>query len=451
MKKTLRFTLCTCLLSSMLHVHAQQNMTLYNMEQLSARSSLNPALMNHSRININLPGVSNSFLSCSNSSFAYSDLVRRSADDSLYIDLDNLVSKLKRSNYLSLALETDVLAFGFRIRNSYIGVNATEKIQARFAYPDELIRFIKDGNGGMLGQQVNLAFRLDAIHYREYGLSFTQLISHYLSVGARVKYLYGMENIHTGKSTLSLYTDPSTYAITARSNIQINTSGLDGTDRGNQFSFSDYAFHKNNHGFALDLGFNYKLNGRFTAGGSILDLGAIRWKDAVTSYASTRPDAEFTYSGIDINQVTGDTGTYSQALDHALDTLFTSLHVDTVHGSYQTALSPQVYLSGNYILDGKHQVGLLLYNRFDDKTMHPAASLSFNKMFGKWLNVAVSYTVVNRTYNNIGFGIALNDYDVQLFAVTDNVMGVIFPQKARNTNIRAGINLRFGNNSYPLK
>lgn len=266
-----------------------------------------------------------------------------------------------------------------------------------------------------------------------------------MTLGANVKYLYGMENIHTSKSSLSLYTDPETFAITARSNIRINTSGIDKGSNSGNFELMDYAFNKKNHGVGIDLGFNCRIHPRFTVSGSLIDLGFINWKGETNSYSSTNPDAEFTYSGIDINQYSNDSSSYDQALHDLTDTLFTSLNIDTNHSAYTTMLPSQIYMGGNYIINDKHNLGLLVYNQFYNKKLHPAASLSFNKMFGNWLNVSVSYTVINNTYDNLGFGFALNNYDVQLFAVTDNIIGIIFPQKARNTNIRAGIALKFGN------
>ena len=426
-------------------LRAQQNMTLYNMELLAARSSMNPALMNHGKVNILLPVISNSYLSYSNSAFKYSDLVRRSSDDSLYIDMGNMLGKLKSSNYMTLAAETDLLSIGFRVKKSYIGVNATEKIQVRFSYPKELLEFITKGNGAMLGQEADLSFGMDMIHYREYGLTFAHNMNKNLTIGAKVKYLYGMENLHTGKSSLSLYTDPETFAITTRSNIHINTAGIDKGKNHEKFDIMKYAFNKQNSGYGIDLGFNYRLSQKFTVNGSVIDIGYINWKTETSSYASTRPDAEFTYSGIDINSYSNDSMSYEDALQDVLDTLSSSLHVDTVHSSYQTTLPVQVYAGGTYLLNEKNNVGLLLYGQFYNKKIHPAATISFNKLIWKGLNLAVSYTIVNNTYNNLGFGFALNDYDVQLFAVTDNVLGVIFPQRAKNVSLRAGITIKIGN------
>ncbi len=423
---------------------AQQNMTLYNMEFLSARSSLNPALMNHGKVNINLPGISNTYMSHINSAFKYNDLVRRTDDDSLYIDIPNMLGTLKASNFLSFGLESDLLAFGFRIKKTYIGLNATEKVSARFSYPKDLMQFLYEGNAASMGKVMDLSFGLDVMHYREYGLTVSHNFSRQLTLGIKVKYLYGMENIHTAKSALSVYTDPETYAITAKSNINIQTAGINKGGTGEEFDLMSYAFKKQNTGYGLDFGFNYRLNKKFIVSGSVNDLGFITWRTNTTSYQSTNPDAEFTYNGIDVNQYDTDSTNYSDAVHNMLDSLSDELHIDTLYNSYSTFLPAQVYIGGNYLLNEKNSIGLLVYNQFHNKKLHPAATVSINTMVGKWLNAALSYTVTNNTYNNIGFGLALCNYDIQLFAVSDNVLGLIFPAKTKNINLRAGLNLKFG-------
>jgi hypothetical protein len=443
MKKIYLLLVSSALLASA-RLQAQQNMTLYNMELLSSRSSMNPAFMNHGKININLPGISNTYVSHINSAFKYNDLVRRSDDDSLYIDIPNMIGKLKAGNFMSFGLETDLLSFGFRVKKTYIGVNATEKIQARFSYPKELIEFLYEGNAASMGRVMDLSFGLDVMHYREYGLTIAHNFSRQVTLGIKVKYLYGMENIHTAKSSLSVYTDPETYAITAKSNINIQTSGINKGGTGEEFDLMKYAFSKQNTGYGLDLGINYKLNEKFIVSGSLNDLGFITWKSNTTSYSSTNPDAEFTYNGIDINQYDTDSTNYSDAMHNMLDSLSDQLHIDTLYNSYSTFLPAQVYIGGNYLLNEKNNIGLLIYNQFHNKKLHPAVTASFNTIVGKWLNLALSYTVTNNTYNNLGFGFAINDYDVQIFAVSDNVIGLIFPANTKNVNIRAGINLKIG-------
>ena len=50
----------------------------------------------------------------------------------------------------------------------------------------------------------------------------------------------------------------------------------------------------------------------------------------------------------------------------------------------------------------------------------------------------------NKSYTNLGLGVALKGGPVQLYIVTDNVLGMIFPQNTKSIQFHFGINLLFG-------
>ena len=422
---------------------AQQNLALYNMEAVPQRMYANPAFMpTQSRINIGLPLMSSEYFNFSNSGFKYSDLITHKGD-SLAIDYENMLSKLSANNYFTGSFQPDILSFGFKIKKNYISFNATEKINFQIRYPKSFMEIIWKGNGDLLGVEENLNFGINVIHYREYALGFAREINDKLTVGGKLKYLYGMENIWTEKFDVSLSTDPTDFSITAKSNIKINTSGVDGKSFDN-FNFKDYAFKKKNTGAGIDLGGVYKYNEKFTFSASIIDLGFIRWKDAVTSYQSNDPNGKFTYSGMDLNQLFSGDST-KNPLKSLVDTLSKSFKIDTAHSSYTTKLSTQLYLGGTYNLSEKINTGILFYSQIFDKSIHPGLSISYNQQVGRWLNFSVSYSMYNRSYNNVGLGLALTGAGaVQFYVVSDNLLGAIFPQNTKNIHLHFGFNLTFG-------
>jgi hypothetical protein len=76
--------------------------------------------------------------------------------------------------------------------------------------------------------------------------------------------------------------------------------------------------------------------------------------------------------------------------------------------------------------------------------MHNGISLSYVTHLGKVLSASASYSIYNRSYNNFGLGLTVNGGPVQLYIVTDNILGVFIPHKAKNLHLRCGINLTFG-------
>ena len=86
----------------------------------------------------------------------------------------------------------------------------------------------------------------------------------------------------------------------------------------------------------------------------------------------------------------------------------------------------------------------MFYSQIFDKAVHPGIALSYNQKVGKWLNASASYSAYNRSYNNIGLGLSLNGGPIQLYVVSDNVLGIFFPHNTKNLHFHAGINLTFG-------
>ncbi|MES2591287.1 MAG: DUF5723 family protein [Bacteroidota bacterium] len=422
---------------------AQQNLTMYNMEAIPQRMYVNPALTPSYKVFIGFPVLASPYLNFSNSGFKYSDLVKHRGD-SLYVDYDNMLSKLSKNNYISASIKIDLLAFGFRLKKNYFSFNATEKVDFRFRYPKGFMDFIWKGNGGLLGEEVKFNFGVNFSHYREYAIGFSREINEKLTVGGKLKYLYGMENVWTERADVSLTTDPAYYAITAKSDIRINTSGVDSSSTAN-IVVKDYLFKKKNRGFGIDLGGSYKYNEKLTFSASMIDLGYIKWKDGVSNYVSADPNGEFTYQGMDLNQLFTDDST-SNTSEVMVDSLKEAFKINTIHESYTTKLSTQLYLGGNYNITKKINTGLVLYGQIFDKTIHPGLALSYNQKVGKWLNFSLSYSMYNRSYNNVGLGFSLNG-PVQFYVVSDNLLGAIFPQNTKNLHINFGFNILIGRKS----
>ncbi len=227
-----------------------------------------------------------------------------------------------------------------------------------------------------------------------------------------------------------------------RSNLKFNTSGLD-TGSFNNFNVKNYAFKKKNNGLGIDLGGVYKLNQKISFSASLIDLGYIKWKQDVTTYQSVNPDAQFTFKGIDINQMVNADST-SDPMQTMTDSLTKIFKIDTIHVSYKTRLASQIYLGANYNFTEKINTGILFYGQFFDKKIHPAIALSYNQRLGRWFNYSISYSIYNRSYNNVGLGFGLNLGPVQWYIVSDNILGPIFPQNTKNIHLHTGLNLTFG-------
>jgi outer membrane protein OmpA-like peptidoglycan-associated protein len=195
--------------------------------------------------------------------------------------------------------------------------------------------------------------------------------------------------------------------------------------------------NQKNTGYGLDLGSHYKLNKHWNFSLSMTDFGFIRWRSNVKNY--TAESKSYNFEGLDLNQFLGSEGTQNIS-----DSLKNTFSFEETHNEYTTYLSTHIYAGTNYAFTEKSFAGLLLHAQFFKGEMMPSATVSLNHQMGRHITLALSYSALNRTYNNIGAGIAMSAGPVQFYVAGDNQLGIIKPLDARTLNVHFGINFIMG-------
>jgi len=437
------------LFSNLVETKAQQNYTLYNMNSISQSIYCNPSIFPINNVNVGIPALSSNYFGVTNTAFRYHDLIYKRPDDSLTFDMNNAISKMSDNNYLLTHAQIDLLSVGFKIKKNYFNITATEKFSGIVNYSKGLIDFLWNGNGPQIGKTINLDLGLQYSHYREYGINYVRKVNSKLNVGIKLKYLYGMENIQTEKAGISLYTNPKDYTLTAQSDVLINKSGTIKDLVDSELKFSTYAFGLKNTGKAIDLGAQYKITDKISVNLSLIDFGGIKWRSNVHNYQSANPAASYSYNGLYIGDIINDTTTINQAFNAVLDSAYATFKIDTTFNTYRTKLNKQIYIGGTYQITERFQTNLVLHSLFYDGKMRPGVSASIGGKLGELVHMNLCYSIFNKSYNNLGWGVSINTWGgSQFYVVSDNILGAIFPQNAKSFNIRVGMNLRFGQDPY---
>ncbi len=434
------FILLTALLA--FTAKAQENLTLYHMKGIQQSINQNPAKIPENKFNISLPGLSSTNLHYNNNGFAYADLVAKRADDSLILTIDNMLSKLKDNNTLSTAISTEIIGIGFKVKRSYWSFNAAVKTDVGFNFSKDLLTFALKGNSAFLGKTADLYFKLNTTAYLEYGLGFAQISKNQkLSYGVRFKLLSGIANTQTDRTNITVFTNENDYSIKAKGDILFNTATVDTGDI--KFNAPDFIFGKNT-GTAFDLGFVYKATEKLTVSASVTDIGAITWNDKVSNYKSKNPNASFDFNGFSLKTFFDGKNGFKASLDSLGDSLRHTFDLVKSTNSYKTKLSTKIYAGASYKLNKTYTVNALFAGRFVNSQMQSNVCLSVNAAATRWLNITGSYSIANGVANNIGLGASVNAGPIQLYFVTDNIIGLSSPDKAQNLDVQAGLNLRFG-------
>ncbi len=477
-----RFLINTLVIFVTMASYGQQDLVLHQMSDVPQSIYVNPSKAPSTRLNIGLPFLSSIYLRHQNTIFNPYHLFSKEGNTINFRTLHYL-DQIQKRNYIGLEQEIELLSIGLKVgEKNYFSFGVRERFNFRLSLPGDMLRFPFTGNasfdeleGGVLDFS---DFRIGLNHYREYGLGWQRTINEKLSIGGRIKYLYGMENVDTKTSNLQWKTDEDSWDWTFSGGMDVYSSGIwsltdtidDNTDI-ERDEIGDYLFKRKNKGIGLDLGATYAINDQLEVTGSLIDLGFISWKSDNKNFETE--DGEFVYSGIELTE---DIVTAGSDIQDSLDTTIEELRDDLESGfgytessdKYRTSLLTRFYVGANYDLYANDRssgvAGLLLHSEVYKGTLRPTVTLSYHQKFQRWLSATASYSVIDRDFRNLGLGLSLNAGPVQFYVMTDNILAavvnkarfvddagsdessseVVYPAFSRNTHIRTGINLTLG-------
>jgi hypothetical protein len=187
-------------------VTAQQNMTLYQMHDITQSNSLNPSVASDCKWNIGFPILGNISIAAG-IPISYNDL--GAGKD--YIDGDKFLSQLKNTNLISSNISLNILTIGYRAGDMYYQFTMNEKVSVKTSFSKDPFALMLNGNAPYIGKTLDANIALSLSAYREYGFNVAYDFGDNLWLGARAKLLFGQIGAQSANNVLSLDTDPETY------------------------------------------------------------------------------------------------------------------------------------------------------------------------------------------------------------------------------------------------
>jgi Family of unknown function (DUF5723) len=427
------------LLMCPLFSYSQSDMLLYNLKSVPQSTYTNPGIIPRSSYAIGLPFISSFYNKYFNNAFTTNELLKsRAADDSLVVDIPGILPGLKNMNQFSEYSSIDLIFAGIKVKRGYFSFSIQNKAFINISYPKQLAEFLWYGNGKYLGQTLNFNdFRVNLQHYLSYNFAYAFQVDRNFSLGARIKVLHGLSNINFKKMQASVTTtfdENNLYVFKADNDIEVNTSGIESFElgAGSGFSVGDYLKNKNNSGFGLDFGFDWKISPSLNLSCSIIDLGYLYWISDVKNYTTAESKIVFDGVNVDLSQNVN-------AIDVYLDSLNSIFSFNQTEKSYFTSLPTRVNLAANYELSYMTNIGFLYQARIIDNYTQNAFCLSFDRLMTRNFTLKVAWSAVNNTYDNFGVGAVLDLGPVQTYFLTENIVSLLSPLDARNHSFRFGI------------
>jgi len=460
---------------------SQINNSLYFMPGVPQSNRINPAHQPNCNFYLGLPGVSPLRTNISSSSLAYGDLIYpHPSQDSLITFLHPLGSKqplldlLQPVNFILSELGVSLLSVGFRTGIGFFSFDVTTRVEGSINYPGDLARLML--NGALEGE----TYLLDGIGaemsvFDEISLGWSGTFFDNLTVGARAKALFGVANLSTTNSELSVFTSQDVWNI--QSNMLFKSSipfaevtyaddgmldeiildeeleNFDPTSFSNYSLIRDYAFNSMNFGLGVDIGVDYRPIDKLLVSASVLDLGYVNWKDGVNDVSY---QMEYDFTGLEINPFQNpDDLSLGDQIDSSLTQLTDSLSnflTFTPGGAYSKRLNTKLFVGASFSLTPKISFGVLSRTDFLSEDIAQQFTASANLTTGRFANLSLSYSYINSYYKNIGAGVSFNVGPLNMYLISDNLLNaVIWPQEARSMNLWFGLNLVFGYKKFMNK
>ncbi len=446
-------------------VKSQQVNTLYFLENVPVRHTFNPALQPLSGFYLSLPVIGNTQLNVGNNSFVA---------NSLLFTKDALLNSIKPTTVLNANADINLFGFGFRARSSYWNFTVTSKSSLKLGLPKDMLKLGIYGNVNIVDGLPQLdnnifdmsSFSVNADSYIEAALGYSRQLNEKWSFGLKLKYLHGLAaaNMRFDKFLYTAGIDQWKLNLEGKVNsaypdfqtLDVNTilkpSGMGG---------------------AVDAGIVFRPNENLVFGAAVTDLGMIKWTKNPQNFGMKVDYTLNSITGFSFDELIGGISSNSITNNLLVD-FIDSLDISNTQNTFTSTLSPKINLSGEYgFLKNVLSVGLLSSTMVYNKSLYFSLTPSLNLHPSNWLNLSLSYSLLNGRGANIGAGIGLRFGMLNVFATADYIpvnyaplnsplnldlsgvpvvgpaIGAInisrVPAKTDRLNLAFGVNIVFGN------
>ena len=469
-----------------LSANAQTSNSAYFLEGAQYRHQLNPALAVH-RNYIGFPALGNltigAHASAGVSNFLYT---LPNGDLTTFmngvVDRNAFLGNLPGKTRVGINLDMNILSCGFSAWKGFNTISFGVRSNTNFVMPKALFEFMKDPAEKNYKIE-NLG--ISSTNYAELAFGHSRQIDDHWTVGAKAKFLLGLARAQVKIERLDVALAGDRWRITPyHANFETAVGGMvvptkgetqnyldddyvldengdrtgtlkPGTD--DQVSYEDIDFNTDDlgpagWGLAFDFGATYKLNEDWTFSAALLDLGFIKWKDAVKG--SMKNDFEF--SGFHEVPVEEDESNKHNSLENQADRLVDDLSNlakftrDAVGAKMNSGLAATINLGAQYTLPVYRKVnfGFLSSTKIYGENSWTEARVSANYAPGSCFEMSLNYAL--SSYGSTA-GLFLNccHPGLDLFLGVDFPLGKMEPSYFVPINkfglqVNLGMNITFG-------
>ncbi|MGE4569271.1 MAG: DUF5723 family protein [Bacteroidales bacterium] len=430
MKKTL--LLFSSILLGVLPVSGQLQQSFF-MDYSPISTTYNPALKPTWKFYFGFP-VNDLSFGVNTTGINFGDLVFKEGGEYQSI-FDEDISDARKEQFLNsieekMLLGADIrfVPFSFGVSN---GKNAfsfsfAQRVDMQMDMPRELFRVMLFGSDAVEGGVDVGGLGIEFSTFSEISIGYRRQITEHFAIAVRPKIFSGTGYMKITGNELVMTPEPDQRL---RLNLDGRVAGAmkltiaDG--KYEDLEFDSEGFGKN-WGFGADIAASYQWN-RLTVGAGVQDLGTISW--------STNAQRVTGEGDIDVDP-DGDVS-FEESLEE-------SLELTATPQKFSTTLNATPFATARYSLTEAISAGALLYGTKIGNEYKPFLTLGANLQPTRWLESAVTYSMRQDSYSNLGVALAFRLAMMQIYIGSDNIMSVLDSEKANYFQIRTGVSMVFG-------
>ena len=436
--------------------------TAYHMYGIPQASQMNPAFQPSCNFYLGMPLLSPIKLDLGFSSLQYKDIFTWDEARNQFLtfmhpdaDKDMFMSALRSHNNFRVALNTDILSFGFKKNNLFVSFDITERIENTIVLPEDFFEFaifLTRNQDRFSFADMGESFK----YYREIALGISYNMDDEFQVGGRAKLLLGVANADLRVTQMDLLASLDKWEINSQMDVNISApvvvtetqsdGKLDSLYLDDNVATPDListALGFGNPGFAVDFGFLYRPMDVLTLSGSINDLGFISWRKNVVNLTN---QGGFTFDGLEFDILgngQGDNG--DGPLNEIMDSLTSQLDFYASNDPYTTLITGSFNLGAAYELSEKVRFGVVNRTTIYKYKFYNQFTLSANVQPIRAFSATASYSVIGGNFANLGLGLSMYLGPLNLYFITDQIpSAALIPTSIQSVNFRLGMNMVFG-------
>ena len=368
---------------------------------------------------------------------------------------DIFVNDLGYDKMVDGNLDMNIFGFGFRLNKSYHTVDLSVKTNVDMSLPGDLFKFMKSGFNQDIRSYNFSNLGVVGNRYLQLSYGFSRRFKDKVNVGVRVKGLLGVGSVVSEFKKLSVEMDKDKWIITAGGTTYVSEFVkrlYNGDIEDNPFKELPRIFEKPNGGFAVDFGFSVDIWKYLTVSASILDLGAINWRNVdVYKFSSDSWTSDITDISIsdfesgDINEM------FTQALGELTHLISFETHTPEKKKNDMEALAftTHIGIEGRLPIYTKLSAGILATHKYNGPHSWTEGRFSVNWAILHWLSMSASYAISDFG-QSYGAALSIHPKGFAFFIGTDSFKSArLFSGKIKsindiNTDLVFGINFPFG-------